>query len=267
MKIAMLIGLVSTVALAAPPPGKGERALRASFYRNTIPTLVEMVREVQPDVLESLELTPAQRTAVERTLNTVWTAQRINAHAGAALEQRLGPKELEAGLRQMTPEIQAMIEAGTAEATSAEQAQQWLAVAQKHPDAKEREALARRIVAHLPRPEVFRELVLQVADVFGDTARVVRGDDSLRAELRASLLEGLEPALQAMGHTDTMVMGALAAYREQPTAKLKALADALDSGAGSRLQKAAPASLLSGLEKTRGELVTGLQRELKPRKK
>lgn len=271
VSLLMVVAIVSARAIAASPtpsspPSRGESALKASFYLNTVPTLVEMVSDTKKDILDALELDAKKRATVEKTLGELWTEKRLYANATAIIEKQLAPEVLDAAIRQMTPEVQAMVLAGISEATP-EQAKTWLAAAQKLPDAKEREALARRIAAHMPQPEPFKELLSQVGEVLADVSQVASGSDELRQQLGASLMEGLAPAIQAMGQKEAMVASTLIAYRDQSTANLRLLADALDSEAGRKLQAAALSSLLGGVKQTRQELVAQLERELKPKKK
>jgi hypothetical protein len=228
--------------------------------------MVEIVGEVKKDVLDALELDAKRRAIVEKALDETWTEKHIYAKAAASLEKQLSSEVLDAALAQMTPEVQAAIKAGISE-VAPEQAQAWLVAARKHPDAKVREALARRIVAHMPQPAAFRELLGQIVEVLADAAQVATGTDELRAEFAKSLMGSLDPMIQAMGNREAMVIGAIVAYREQPTASMKALAEALDSNSGTQLQRAAIASLLSGAKQTRQDMVARLQRELKPAKK
>jgi hypothetical protein len=253
-------------AAAAPQPGRGERALRASFYLNTVPTLVELVVDLKKDVLEALELDAKQTTVIEKALATHWTEKKLYAHSSAALEKQLSAEVLDAAIAQMTPEVQAMVKAGVGEATP-EQAEEWFEAAKKHPDDKAREALATRIAAHMPQPAAFKELLGQIAEVLADAAQVVTGNDDARLTLRSSLLEGMAPVITAMEQKETMVISAVIAYRDQPTPKLKVLADALDSEAGKKLQGAAPESLIAGAKQARADFVAQLKRELKPPKK
>lgn len=272
----LALSLSSAQALAADPaPGagpaqakesRGERALRASFYLNSVPTMVEMVGDAKKDVLDALQLDPKRRAAVEKALVETWTEKRIYSSAAAALEKQLSPEVLDAALAQMTPEVQAAVKAGIGEATP-EQARAWMEAARKHPEAKAREALARRLVAHMPQPGELKALFEQVVRALADAAQAATGTDELRAELTKGFMEGLDPALQAMGSREAMETAAVIAYREQPTSAMKALADALDSDSGAQLQRAALASLLAGAKQTRQDLVARLQRELGPAKK
>ncbi|HYV48504.1 MAG TPA: hypothetical protein VFA20_26775 [Myxococcaceae bacterium] len=259
-----VLALLPLRAEAGPAKeGRGERALRASLYLNSVPTMVEMVGESKKAILDTLKLDAGRRAIVEKALDETWTEKRIYSGAAASLEKQLSPEVLDAALAQMTPEVQAAIKAGIVDEASPEQAKAWLEAARKRPDAKEREALARRIAAHLPQPEAFQELVEQVVEVLGDVAQVATGTDDLRAALSRSFLEELEPLLQAMGNREAMALAAVIAYRDQPTSAMKALADALDSDPGRQLQRAAITSLLAGGKQARQDLVARLQRELK----
>ncbi|MBX7114016.1 MAG: hypothetical protein K1X64_06725 [Myxococcaceae bacterium] len=228
-----------------------------------MPTLVEMVGDMQKDILDSLELDAKKRAIVEKALTELWAEKQLYANAAAILEKQLAPDVLDAAIRQMTPEVQAMVRAGISDA-SPEQAKAWLDAAKKQPDAKERDALARRISVHLPRPGPLKELLLQVGEVMADVAQVASGSDELRAALHKTLSEGVAPMMAAMEVKETMIAGTIIAYRDQPTAKMRFLADALDSASGRQLQSAALASLLGGAKQTREQLVARLQAELKP---
>jgi hypothetical protein len=225
-----------------------------------------MVGEMKKDVLDALELDAKTRAIVEKALTELWTEQHLYANATAIIEKQLAPEVLNAAIREMTPEVQGMIRAGISEATP-EQAKAWLAAAKKHPEAKEREALARRIAQHMPQPTPFKDLMLQVGEVMADVAQVTSGSDELREQLRVSMTESFAPAIQAMGQREAMVASTLIAYRNQSTTKMKLLADALDSEGGRKLQTAALDSLLAGVKQARQQLVAQLQRELKPKKK
>jgi hypothetical protein len=232
-----------------------------------VPTIVEMIGAVKADVLDTLELDANRRAIVEKALDETWTEERLYAHAAASLEKRLSPQVLDAAQAQMTPEVQAAIKTGISEPATPEQAKKWLEAARKRPDAKVREALARRIAAHMPEPKPFKELLGQVGEVLADIMQVATGTDENRAELNEGLMEGIEPAIQAMGDREMMTMAAVGAFRDESTTTLKALADALDSDAGLQLQRAAIVSLLDGMKQTRQDLVARLQRDLKPAKK
>jgi len=245
---------------------RGERALKVSFYLNTVPAMVEMVDGMKKDMLDAFELDGPRRAAAEKALATFWTEKRIYANAALALDKQMSPEALDAAMAQMTPEVQAMIKAGISE-PSVEQAKAWLAEAQKRPDAKVREGLARRLAAHLPQADVFKELVGQVIEVMADIAQATTGNDQLRSQLRDQFMEGLAPALVAMKQKETMVNATIIAYHAQPTEKLKMFADAMDSEAAAKLQGAAVQSLIAGARQTRQELVAQLQKDLKPGKK
>lgn len=265
-----MVAILPRAGVAATPPlaqeSRGEKALKASFYLNTVPMLVEMVGDMKKDVLDELKLDAKRRAVIEKALGEKWTEKHIYANAAAAIEKQLPPEVLDAAIGQMTPEVQAMIKAGIGEATP-EQAQAWLAAARKLPDAKAREALARRIAAHMPQPDAFKELAGQVVEVMADTAQAATGTDEQREQLRSSFMEGLGPTIQAMGQKEAMVFSTIITYREHPTANMKLLADALDSDSGKKLQLAAVDSLLLGAKQTRQEIVAQLQRDLKPTKK
>lgn len=265
MRLAFSLALAALpcAALAAEPPvSRGETALRASFYLNSVPTMVELVGDLKKDVLEALTLDARALAAVDKALAAHWTEKKLYAHSAAALEKQLSPEVLEAAIAQMTPEVQAMIKAGIGEANP-EQAKAWLEQAKKHPEAKARERLAARISVHMPQPEAFKELIAQVAEVFADVALVTQGNDDSRASLKESLLAGMGPVLSAMGDKNVMVTSTFIAYRDQPTSSLKALADALDSEPGKKLQQAAPASLSAGAKQARQELLSQLKKDLK----
>ncbi len=263
----VLLVTLPSLALAAPPAGaRGESALKASFYLNTVPTLVEMVTDTRKDMFEALELDAKKGAVIEKALTEVWTEKRLYANAAAILEKQLPPAVLDGAITQMTPEVQAMIRAGIAEATP-EQAKAWLADARKLPDAKEREVFARRISQHMPQAVPFKALMSQVPEVWADVAQVTSGTDEGRTEFVTSMMKEMDPIFAAMAQKETMVISTVIAYRDQPTAKLKALADALDSDDGRKLQSAALDSLLGAAKQTRAELVTRLQKDLKTAKK
>lgn len=238
--------------------------MKSSFYLNAVPTLVEMVGDIQKDVLDDLDLDAKKRAIAEKALTELWTENHLYANAAAALEKQIAPDVLDEAIRQMTPDVQGMLRSGTTEAITPEQAKAWLAAAQKHPDAKEREVLARRIAGHMAQPSQLKDLMLQAAEVMADVAQVTTGSDELREPFRASMTEGFAPALQAMGQKESMVAATVIAYHDRTTANMRLLADALDSDAGRKLQAAALESLLSGVKQTRQELVTRLQGDLKP---
>lgn len=264
LRAAALLALLPFAALAGEAPqSRGERALRASFYLNAVPTMVELVGDLKKDVLDALELDARSRATVEKALAAHWTEKKLYANAAAALEAKLEPAVLDAAIAQMTPEVQAMVKAGIGEA-DAQQATAWLEKAKKHPEAKARERLAARISTHMPQPDAFKEMLAQIAEVLADAAQVTQGNDDSRATLKASLLEGMGPALAAMADKNVMVTSAFIAYRDQPTASMKALADALDSEAGKKLQVAAPDALIAGARQTRQDFVAQLKKELKP---
>jgi hypothetical protein len=249
----------------AAAAGRGERALKASFYLNTIPTLVEIVNDVKKDVFDELKLDPRERKVVETALSEVWTEKHIYANASVALEKQLPRAVLDAALAEMNAEVQAAIKAGIVE--KAPDPEKAMVVVRKHPDAKTREELARRIVAHMPEPKSFKELLGEVVEVLADVGQVISGNDEMRADFRKSLMTGLDPLVKAVGNREPMIQGALIAYREQPTSRIQALANALDSDAGRKLQQAAVSSLLEGCRQSRRDLVARLTRELKKKKK
>jgi hypothetical protein len=254
---ALAVSLLSLAAHAAEPT-RGEKALRASFYLNTVPTLVELVDDMKKDVLDALELDAKKRAAAERALKEHWSEQRLYANAAAALEKAVPADSLDAALKTMTPEIQAMVKAGITENATPQQAQQWMTEAKKHPDAVARRAIATRIARPMPQAAQFKELCGQVA---ADVAQVATGNDEARAGLKDSLLEGLAPALAAMEQKDVMEVSVVLAYRAATTPQLKAFADALDSEAGTKLQIAAPVSLITGAQKSRADIVAQLKKD------
>lgn len=263
---ALLLATAPLIARAGEAPqSRGEQALRASFYLNSVPTMVELVGDLKKDVLDALALDAKSLAAVEKALAAHWTEKKLYAHSAAALEKQLSPEVLDGAIAQMTPEVQRMIKAGIGEANP-QQAKAWLEQAKKHPEAKARERLAARISVHMPQPEAFKEMISQVAEVFADVAQVTQGNDDSRASLKESLLAGMGPVLAAMGDKNVMVTSTFIAYRDQPTASLKALADALDSEPGKKLQQAAPVSLNAGARQVRQELVAQLKKDLKPAK-
>jgi hypothetical protein len=154
-----------------------------------------------------------------------------------------------------------MVKAGITENATPQQAQQWMTEAKKHPDAVARRAIATRIARHMPQAAQFKELCGQVAEVFADVAQVATGNDEARAGLKDSLLEGLAPALAAMEQKDVMEVSVVLAYRAATTPQLKAFADALDSEAGTKLQIAAPVSLITGAQKSRADIVAQLKKD------
>lgn len=269
---AALLVLVPVVALAATPaaaPAKsrGETALKSSVYLNTVPTLVSMVTDTRKDMLDALETDAKKRAVIEKALSEVWSEKRLNANAAALLEKQMPPSALDSAISQMTPEVQTMIRDGIVEATP-EQAKAWLTAARKLPDAKERDALARRIAQHMPKAAAFKTLMSQVPELWADVAQLTSGADDSREEFVKTMMSEMEPIFAAMGQPEAMVISTVIAYREHPTAKMKTLADALDTEDGRTLQTAALDSLIGATKQTRAELVARLQKDLKaPAKK
>jgi hypothetical protein len=261
-----LVLLAPLAFAAAPAGGKGEKALRTSFYLNAVPTMVELVGDLKKDVVEALGLTPKAKAAVDKALADHWNEKKLYALSGAALEKQLTGEALDAAIVQMTPEVQAMIKAGIQDADPTK-AQAWLEQAKKAPDALARQKLAARICVHMPQPDAFKEMLSQIAEVLADAAQVTQGNDDARATLKSSLLEGMGPALAAMGDQNIMATSAFIAYRDQPTEKMKLLADALDSEAGKKLHGAAPSALVTGAKQARADLVAQLKKDLPPAKK
>lgn len=258
---AMLFSLL--LLAAAPSPAKtsrGEQALKVSFYLNTVPTLIVMVNEGKNDILDELKVDPKRRAGIEQVLTQRWTEAHLYANASAALEKKLSANALDEAIRQMTPEVQAMIKAGIGDATP-EQAQAWLAAAKKLPDWKAREDLSRRISGHLPQPAPFTELAIQSFELFGDIAQVTTGTDTWRAQYRSTFMEAMGPTIEAMGEKEGLVLSTLIVYREYSTESLKRFADALDSDAGNRLQVAALEALVAGAKQTRQEIVAQLTKK------
>jgi hypothetical protein len=268
--VASALALVSFVPIVAasprrvadvPPASRGETALRSSFYLNTVSTLVEIVVEINKELLPTLDIEPERSRAVEQVVRETWTEKRLYENAAAQLEKQIAPDVLDAATAQLTPRVQAMIVHGTAEVRKEDLQPRLLAIRQ-HPDAKEREALARRIALHMPQPERFEELLTETIEVLADTVQVATGTDEMRGSLRASTLAELKPLLEAMKQKEGMVLAGQIAYYDRPTDDLRALADALDSPAGRQLQEAALASLVSGVKATRRELTTRLRERL-----
>jgi len=262
----LFLPLTGSHGEAQAAESRGERALKVSFYLNTVPAMVEMVHGMKKDMLDAFELDAPRRAAAEKALAELWTEERIYANAALALDKQMSPEDLEAAMAQMTPEVQAMIKAGISE-PSAEQAKAWLAEARKRPDAKVREGLARRLAAHLPQPEMFKGLVGQVIDLMADVAQATKGNDELRSSLRAQFMAELVPVIAAMSQKETMVNATIIAYHHQPTEKLKVFADAMDAEAAAKLQRAAVTTLVTGAKQTRQEIVSQIQKDLKPGKK
>ena len=261
--------LLAPLALAAAPPGqpgRGEQALRASFYLNAVPTMVSLVGDLKKDVVDSLQLSPKANGAVEKALADHWTEKKLYALAGAALEKQLTAGQLDAAIAQMNPEVQVMIKAGIAEADP-RQAQAWLEAAKKAPDALARQKLAARICLHMPRPDAFKDMLGQIGEVLADIAQVTQGNDDARADLKTSLLQGMAPALTAMADNNIMATSAFIAYRDQPTPNMKLLADALDSEPAMKLNGAAPAALVAAGKQARADLVAQLKKDLSTKKK
>lgn len=263
--ITALLLLLAVPSALASPAAKAEAALRSSFYLNTVPTLVEMMVEMHPGLLEALELAPAQRTLIGTAIIETWSEQRLYAHASALLQKKLSPKDLDAALAKMTPTVQRMFKAGISEPTP-EEIREWAAKAEQHPDAKERAKLARRIAAHMPEPKGFMTLVGQFTEAVADVAQGATGTDELRGDLRTELSQALQPMADALADRENMTGATIAAYHAESTADMAALADALDSAASRKLQKAALECLIAGAERTRAELKARIERDLKSAK-
>lgn len=239
---------------------RGERAIRSSLYLDMVPAVVGVVGEELPEILDGLALEPARRGAVSRALEETWTERRISAHAAAALERAVPAAVLDAAIAQRTPEILASIRAGIGDGGTPEEIQAWVAAARRHPEAAEREALATRIAAQLPRSGAMRRILAEVAELMADVAQAATGKDELRAELREAILD--EATLAAMDLKSARIAATVAVYRDEPTARLRALAAALESEGGRTLERATVDALAAGLAQARREVQGRLARDL-----
>ncbi|MCB9653235.1 MAG: hypothetical protein H6729_03775 [Deltaproteobacteria bacterium] len=273
IKSALRLGAVGCLLLLlaaqadAADARRGEQALRASFYQNTVPTLLEVVGQMKGEVIETLALDAETAAIVTKALDETWTEDRIYAESAAALEEVLPAADLEAAMAKMTPDVQVMIKSAISEGASMEQTQKWLMQARRHKDAKEREVLARRIAAHMPASEALGRLFRLIVDVMADVAIAAAGSNEGVDEFRAELMSSLTPMLDAMNQKDAMMLATIIVYRDQPTADLRKLADALDSKPARKLHDAALRSILAGSNKAKQALVARIENDLKKAKR